>query len=86
MQGRRFTNYVDWLLMTSALSLAPVPALSLPVGLTAAGLPVGIQVVGPPGADAAVLELAAALERLLGLGGPGGLLELPRVRHVAKAF
>ena len=42
----RFGNYVDWLLMTSALSLAPVPVLSLPVGRTAAGLPVGMQ-VGP---------------------------------------
>ncbi|KAK9825914.1 hypothetical protein WJX81_005853 [Elliptochloris bilobata] len=66
VQGVRFSNYSEWLLMTSSLSLAPVPALSLPVALTGNGLPVGLQIVGPPGGDAAVIELAAALERLIG--------------------
>ncbi len=83
--GVRFRNYSEWLLMASALSLANVPALSLPVGFTAAGLPVGLQLVGPPGGDAVVIELAAALEQEIGLGtpgrGPGVPLAAPRVRH-----
>ena len=41
------------------------PALSLPIGVTATGLPVGLQIVGPMGADALVLALGAALERAL---------------------
>jgi aspartyl-tRNA(Asn)/glutamyl-tRNA(Gln) amidotransferase subunit A len=41
------------------------PALSLPAGLGRDGLPLGLQVVAPPGNDAVVLRAAAALERLL---------------------
>jgi aspartyl-tRNA(Asn)/glutamyl-tRNA(Gln) amidotransferase subunit A len=41
------------------------PALSLPAGLDRDGLPLGLQVVGLPGADAVVLRASAALERLL---------------------
>ncbi len=85
MGGARFSNYSEWLLMASAWSLAPVPALALPVGRTAAGLPVGLQLVGPPAGDAAVIELAAALERRLSQGRPGGEPEVPlrtpRVLH-----
>ena len=41
------------------------PALSLPAGRDSNGLPLGLQVVGLPGNDAAVLRAAAALERVL---------------------
>jgi len=41
------------------------PALSLPAGVDRDGLPLGIQVVGPPGSDTVVLRAAAALEVLL---------------------
>ncbi|HEX8110298.1 MAG TPA: amidase [Kofleriaceae bacterium] len=37
-------------------------AISVPCGTTAAGLPIGLQIIGAPGADAAVLRLAAAYE------------------------
>ena len=46
VQGKKFTNYVEWLLMTFAFSLADVPALCLPCGFTKSGLPVGLQIVG----------------------------------------
>lgn len=39
------------------------PAISVPCGTTSAGLPIGLQIAGPVGADAAVLQLAAAFER-----------------------
>jgi aspartyl-tRNA(Asn)/glutamyl-tRNA(Gln) amidotransferase subunit A len=39
-----------------------LPALSMPCGLSSAGLPVGLQIVGPPFAEALVLRVAAALE------------------------
>jgi aspartyl-tRNA(Asn)/glutamyl-tRNA(Gln) amidotransferase subunit A len=41
------------------------PALALPAGLTANGLPASIQLIGPPGADALVLGAGAALASLI---------------------
>ena len=40
------------------------PAASVPCGLTAAGLPVGLQIVGPMHADALVLRAARAFEAI----------------------
>jgi len=38
------------------------PALSLPCGLSASGLPIGLQIIGPPFEEARILRIAAALE------------------------
>ena len=43
-----------------------LPACAIPAGLDGDGLPVGVQVIGPPGADALVLDVAQLLERALG--------------------
>jgi amidase len=43
------------------------PAITLPLHATAAGVPVGVQLVGPPGRDDLVLALAAQLEQAVGL-------------------
>jgi Asp-tRNA(Asn)/Glu-tRNA(Gln) amidotransferase A subunit family amidase len=45
--------------------LPQCPALSLPVGLSEEGLPVGLQIVGKRYADEDVLAIAAALEALV---------------------
>lgn len=47
---------------TAMFNVTGGPALSLPWGRDPDGLPLGVQVAGPPGADAAVLEVAAELE------------------------
>jgi Asp-tRNA(Asn)/Glu-tRNA(Gln) amidotransferase A subunit family amidase len=57
--------YLEWHSYTVPFNVTGQPALSLPCGTTAEGLPVGLQIVGPPGEDALVLSLAAALERAL---------------------
>ncbi len=46
-----------------------LPATAVPVGRTAGGLPVGLQVLGPYDGDRRCLEVAALLERLLGSVG-----------------
>ncbi len=67
--GKTFDNYVEWLGIVYAITLTCVPALSLPCGFTAGGLPVGLQMVGPPRAEAALLRGARVLEDVLGLRG-----------------
>lgn len=47
---------------TYPFNLTQQPAASVPVGLTSAGLPVGLQIVGAKHADAEVLRAARALE------------------------
>jgi amidase len=51
-------------------NLAGYPAMSIPMGTRENGVPLAIQVVGPPGTEARLLKVAAALER-----------ELPWARH-----
>jgi amidase len=65
--GRKFDNYVQWLGIVYAITLACCPALSLPCGFTASGLPIGLQIVAPPRGEAQLLAGAKALEDILGL-------------------
>jgi amidase len=67
--GKKFDNYVEWLGIVYAITLACCPALSLPCGFTASGLPVGLQLVGPPRGEAKLLAGARVLEDILGLRG-----------------
>jgi len=48
---------------TRPFNVLGLPAISVPCGFTAAGLPVGVQIAGPPGGDALVLRLAHAYEQ-----------------------
>jgi amidase len=64
--GHRFDNYVEWMSLGYAVTLTACPALSLPCGLTADGLPIGLQIVGPPRGEAALLAFARWAEGVLG--------------------
>jgi amidase len=48
--------------LTYAFSVLGLPAISIPCGFTRGGLPVGLQIVGKPRGEAAVLRGAAAFE------------------------
>jgi amidase len=65
--GKKFDNYVEWLGIVYAITLACCPALSLPCGFTASGLPVGLQMVAKPRAEAELLTGAKLLEDILGV-------------------
>ena len=67
--GKAFDNYVQWLGIVYAITLACCPALSLPCGFTASGLPVGLQMVTAPRGEAQLLAGAKVLEDILGLRG-----------------
>jgi amidase len=67
--GKKFNNYVEWLGIVYAITLVCCPALSLPCGFTASGLPVGLQMVAPPRGDAQLLAGAKVLEDILGVRG-----------------
>jgi len=45
-------------------NLAGWPAMTVPAGLAPDGLPLGVQLVAPPGGEARLLALAGVLERL----------------------
>lgn len=67
----KFENSRAWSPFTSLFNLTQQPAISIPVGLTAEGLPVGMQIVGARGADSLVLAAAAAYLKLVpSLGEP----------------
>ncbi|MBN9528165.1 MAG: indoleacetamide hydrolase [Alphaproteobacteria bacterium] len=50
---------------TSPASVAGLPGLSLPAGMTAAGLPIGIEIDGPAQHDRPLLRIGLALETVL---------------------
>ena len=52
--------------LTQLFNLTGHPAISLPCGSTAAGLPCGLQLVGARGATEALLSAASAIEQRLG--------------------
>jgi len=65
--GKKFDNYVEWLAIVYAITLACCPGLSLPCGFTSEELPVGLQIVGPPRSEGRVLAGAKMLEDMLGM-------------------
>ena len=54
---------------SSFVNVSGLPALALPAGLGVDGLPRGVQLIGGPGQDATLLQLASALESDLGWQG-----------------
>ncbi|WP_067436751.1 amidase [Nocardioides jensenii] len=62
INGRPMESYLDWMRSAYFITVTGCPAISVPAGLTADGLPVGLQIVAPHGADRRLLELAAAFE------------------------
>ena len=66
IDGERLATYIDWLALGYAITVTGCPAISIPCGFTAGGLPVGLQLVGAPYGEAELLQVAAWCEAVLG--------------------
>jgi amidase len=62
INGRPMETYLDWMRAAYFITVTGCPAISVPFGTTADGLPVGIQIVAAHGRDRFLLEVAAAFE------------------------
>jgi len=62
--GQSMDTYHRWMEVVIGPTLAGLPSISVPVGFNPAGLPMGLQIIGPAQADRAVLQLAYAHEQL----------------------
>src|SRR5262249_16287069 len=60
INGKPLDNYIHWAFLTYGITLTGLPAISVPCGFTASGLPVGLQIVGRRHQEASVLRAAAA--------------------------
>jgi amidase len=62
INGTPMATYIEWMRTCSRITVIGHPAISVPAGFTAEGLPVGLQIVGRARDDWGVLQLAHAFE------------------------
>jgi amidase len=68
VNGVTMPTYIDWMRSAWYVTFMQCPAISVPAGFSANGLPVGVQMVGKPRGDWALLQLAHAFEQATGHG------------------
>jgi amidase len=66
IEGHRMATYIDWMSSCSHITVTGAPALSVPCGFSAGGLPVGIQIIGRHLDDFGVLQMGHAFEQVTG--------------------
>jgi amidase len=62
INGVEQSDYLAWMRSAYLITVTGCPAISVPAGTTSDGLPVGLQLVAPHGADRRLLEIAGAFE------------------------
>ena len=65
LNGEQVPTFPTFIRNSAPSSLAGIPGVTLPAGLSAGGLPVGMELDGPAGSDSALLSLSAAVEAIL---------------------
>jgi indoleacetamide hydrolase len=66
LNGKQVPTFQTYIRNTDPGSNAGIPGLSLPVGLTNSGLPVGLELDGPVNSDRRLLAIGLSMERLFG--------------------
>lgn len=62
-EGHRFESYIDWIAITFSITLTACPVISVPCGRLKSGMPLGLQLIGPPRSDLDLYRFAAAFEQ-----------------------
>ena len=57
------SSYIDWMRACWYVTMMSNPAISVPAGFTASGLPVGLQIVGRHRDEWSLLQMAHAFEQ-----------------------
>src|SRR5438874_3237669 len=65
--GQKLDNYMGGSTATAVITISACPAMAVPCGFDQYGRPVGVQLVGKPRGEAALLQAAGLFEQLLGL-------------------
>jgi amidase len=60
--GRTMRSYHEWMASAVPATMSGGPTLAAPAGFASNGLPVGIQIIGPPRGDLALLQLGQAYD------------------------
>jgi amidase len=79
VNGEKLEDYMSWLRFAFLATTTGLPAISVPVGLSPDGMPIGIQLLGPHRGEAKLLTAARAVE--MAVGGPLGPID-PNVTHL----
>jgi amidase len=66
IEGKEMTTYHKWMEVVVPGSLSGCPVMNVPVGFNAAGLPMGMQIIGRNHDDFGVLQIAHAYEQATG--------------------
>jgi len=66
MVNGKSAPYAEQLFFAGLASLSYLPATAAPIGLTAEGLPVGLQIIGPEGGDSTTIEFARLMAAEIG--------------------
>jgi amidase len=70
INGKKLENYTDWIAGSFLITLMSLPGGSVPAGLTADRLPVGMQIVGARFEEPRILSLAKLIQQMHPIGWP----------------
>ncbi len=63
VEGKKFDNYVSWLMTAACISLTGCPAIALSTGFSKKNAPIGIQIIAPPFQESKLLKIAKIIEK-----------------------
>jgi amidase len=65
IDGVTSESYIDWIMITYVWSILGCPALAVPAGRDQAGMPLSLQIVGPPHSEERLIAFAAGVQQEL---------------------
>ncbi|MEY9361662.1 amidase [Bradyrhizobium yuanmingense] len=83
IDGRPTKSYFHWLALAYAVTNVGHPTVAIPAGRDGAGLPIGIQVIGPRGGDLLTLAVAREIEAVLA-ANPDTARPVPDIAWLAR--